>query len=463
MKKKAPKSLRVAKDIMTLSKMLLIVFQVALFVVSWEWMQPHIKFYAQISILLYLIYGAVLFWMHRTYDSLRVGSFKVTHLCTGQFLSIMISNVLLFLLCMLAIRKVPHIGIFIGLTVAQIILSFLWCIWANKLFSYLTPIKNTVIIHQNENDLASLQVIFRTTSKYDVSKTLCAADYDQNWDALKAELTDAEAIFIGDIPKELRSQLVLYGLDHGKNINLRPDLNDVLIATSRHRFQGNIPTLKVGIGTAPLPVRIVKRAMDIAASSLLLLFTSPIMAVVAILIKKEDHGPVLYRQKRLTIGGKVFEILKFRSMRVDAEKDGVARLATEKDDRITKIGHLIRATRLDELPQLWNIFKGDMSLVGPRPERPEIAAQYLNELPQFNARLQVKAGLTGYAQVNGKYNTTPEDKLEMDLMYISEMSISLDIKLILQTIHIMMKKESTEGIQEGSTTASKKAADEVTK
>ena len=142
-------------------------------------------------------------------------------------------------------------------------------------------------------------------------------------------------------------------------------------------------------------------------------------------------------------------------MRTDAEKDGVARLAAEKDNRITGIGQMIRATRLDELPQLWNIFKGDMSLVGPRPERPEIARQYMQVLPQFDARLKVKAGLTGYAQVNGKYNTTPAEKLQMDLMYISEMSIALDVKLILQTVQIMMKKESTEGVTQGQTTAMK--------
>ena len=178
------------------------------------------------------------------------------------------------------------------------------------------------------------------------------------------------------------------------------------------------------------------------------------MAAVAIAIKLTDHGPIFYRQCRLTKDGKKFDVLKFRSMRVDAEKDGVARLSSgEHDDRITPVGHFIRKCRLDELPQLINILKGDMSLVGPRPERPEIAAQYEEELPEFDLRLQAKAGLTGYAQVYGKYNTTPYDKLQMDLMYISNPSIIEDIKIMFATVKILFMPESTEGISEGQTTA----------
>ena len=154
------------------------------------------------------------------------------------------------------------------------------------------------------------------------------------------------------------------------------------------------------------------------------------------------------------LDGKQFEILKFRSMRVDAEKDGVARLSTgDKDDRITKVGHIIRACRLDELPQLLNILKGDLSIVGPRPERPEIAAQYCEEMPEFALRLQAKAGLTGYAQVYGKYNTTPYDKLQMDLMYIAHPSLIEDLKIMLATVKILFMPESTEGVAEGATTA----------
>jgi lipopolysaccharide/colanic/teichoic acid biosynthesis glycosyltransferase len=188
------------------------------------------------------------------------------------------------------------------------------------------------------------------------------------------------------------------------------------------------------------------------------------MLVTALAIKLYDRGPVFYRQVRLTKNGKPFKVLKFRAMRTDAEKDGVARLSTgEKDDRITPVGRFIRKVRIDELPQLFNILGGSMSIVGPRPERPEIAAQYEEELPEFALRLQAKAGLTGYAQVYGKYNTTPYDKLQMDLMYIAHPSFWEDLRIMLATVKILFIPESTEGVAAGSTTAMDGSADKPEK
>lgn len=181
---------------------------------------------------------------------------------------------------------------------------------------------------------------------------------------------------------------------------------------------------------------------------------APIMAAVAVAIKITDGGDIFYRQKRLTKDGKIFSVLKFRSMRMDAEKDGVARLSTgENDPRVTRVGRFIRAVRFDELPQLLNILKGDMAIVGPRPERPEISAQYAQEMPEWNLRLQAKCGLTGYAQVYGQYNTTPYDKLLLDLMYIARPSLFEDFKIIFATVKILFMKESTEGVAEGQVTA----------
>ena len=190
----------------------------------------------------------------------------------------------------------------------------------------------------------------------------------------------------------------------------------------------------------------VKRLFDIACSLAALVVLSPIMIFIALCIRLEDHGPIFYGQKRLTKDGWVFTIYKFRSMIVDAEEKSGARLASKEDDRITSVGKVIRKLRLDELPQLINILKGDVTLVGPRPERPEIAAQYQKDLPAFSQRLKVKAGLTGYAQVYGKYNTTPSDKLKMDLLYISHASLNLDMQIILYTLKIIFIPESSEGV-----------------
>ena len=187
-----------------------------------------------------------------------------------------------------------------------------------------------------------------------------------------------------------------------------------------------------------------------------LILASPFMLVTAIAIKLYDRGPVFYKQVRCTIGQKKFYILKFRSMKVDAEKDGVARLASKNDSRITPVGKFIRATRIDELPQLINILKGEMSFIGPRPERPEIIEQYMEEMPEFAFRTKVKAGLAGYAQVYGKYNTTPYDKLKLDLTYIEQYTVWLDLKLMLLTLKILIRPESTEGVDSTQTTALKK-------
>ena len=193
--------------------------------------------------------------------------------------------------------------------------------------------------------------------------------------------------------------------------------------------------------------RAVKRFFDVLLSSFALLVLSPLFAVVALAIKLTDGGPVFYKQRRCTRDLREFDILKFRSMIVDAEKNG-PQPAVDNDSRITKVGKIIRAMRIDELPQILNIIKGDMSIVGPRPERIEHVAKYSAEIPEFVCRYKVKGGLTGYAQVFGKYNTSAYNKLKMDLMYIQNYSLALDIKLIIMTVKILFKKESTEGFKE---------------
>ena len=225
-----------------------------------------------------------------------------------------------------------------------------------------------------------------------------------------------------------------------------PKLTDIMLRGARNITLFDTPLLLVkGTGLTPAE-RVAKRAMDILLSAIVLLVLSPLMLLVAAAIKLEDGGPVFYRQKRMTRNGREFDILKFRSMIVDAEKYAGAVLAADNDPRITRIGRIIRPFRIDELPQLLNILKGDMSIVGPRPERKVIADEYCKEIPEFAYRLKVRGGLTGYAQIYGKYNTSAYDKLRLDLMYIENYSLLLDIKLIILTIRILFSKESTEGI-----------------
>jgi exopolysaccharide biosynthesis polyprenyl glycosylphosphotransferase len=182
---------------------------------------------------------------------------------------------------------------------------------------------------------------------------------------------------------------------------------------------------------------VCKRIFEIVFSISLLLFTLPLMVVVAIAIKLESRGPIFYKQERVGLNGKIFSIYKFRSMRVDAEKNG-PQWAAKNDPRVTRVGKFIRKTRIDELPQLINVLKGDMSLIGPRPERPMFTEQFAKEIPGFKKRLQVKPGLTGWAQVNGGYEMTPREKFELDMYYIENESFRLDLQILLRTVWVVL-------------------------
>ena len=265
------------------------------------------------------------------------------------------------------------------------------------------------------------------------------------------------AVVLWDIPTADRNRLLKYCYSRSIRVYMMPKIPDVLIKGSDQLHLFDTPIFLTREYALTVEQRIAKRLIDIICSLLLLLIASPFMLITAIAIKCYDGGPVLYKQVRCTRGAKEFMIMKFRSMRVDAEKDGVARLAAKNDSRITPVGRFIRAVRIDELPQLFNILKGDMSFIGPRPERPEIIRQYMEEMPEFAFRMKVKAGLAGYAQVYGKYNTTPYDKLKLDLSYIENYSVWLDLKLMLLTLKILIKPESTEGIESTQVTAMKNA------
>ncbi len=287
--------------------------------------------------------------------------------------------------------------------------------------------------------------------KFNVQGTLHVKEVVDNLSLLD----DYEVVFFCGIHSHDRNMILKQCIEKRITGFVIPRIGDVIMSGSQQMHMLHLPVLRIDRYKANPEFAIVKRIFDIALSGLLLIVLSPIMLAVSILVKK-DKGPAFYKQVRLTKDGKEFKVLKFRSMRVDAEKDGVARLSTgDNDDRITPVGKIIRKVRLDELPQLINIFLGDMSFVGPRPERPEIAAQYEKELPEFRLRLQAKAGLTGYAQVYGKYNTTPYDKLMMDLMYIAHPGIIQDMRILFATVKILFLPESTEGVAVGQTTAMK--------
>ncbi len=281
--------------------------------------------------------------------------------------------------------------------------------------------------------------------KYHIAGTISVSE---GKDRIFSALDKYEAVLLNDIPSELKNDIIKECFRIDKRVYFTPKISDIIGKKSEDINLFDTPLYlcrNSGISVYQLAM---KRFFDIVFSLLALILTSPIILVTAIAIKLEDSGPVFFRQDRVTIGGKEFSILKFRSMIVDAEKDGRPHPAGEADDRITKVGHVIRPTRIDELPQFINILKGDMSIVGPRPERIEHVQKYTQDIPEFTFRLKVKGGLTGVAQVFGKYNTSPLSKLKMDLFYITNYSLLLDLQILFETVKILVQKESTEGFSE---------------
>ena len=281
--------------------------------------------------------------------------------------------------------------------------------------------------------------------KYHVAEMV---HYSISEDDLKEKMQKYDAVLISDIPAHYKNKALKICVDLDKRVYMVPKISDVIVRYTEELNLIDTPLFlckKVGISYTE---GIIKRTLDVLLSAIALVVLSPVFLITALAIKIEDGGPIFYKQERCTLGGNTFYILKFRSMIVDAEKDGRPHPAGKKDDRITKVGRIIRAVRVDELPQLVNILKGEMSLVGPRPERVEHVLKYTNDIPEFSFRNKVKGGLTGYAQVYGKYNTTALDKLKLDLVYIMNYSLLLDFQIIIETVKILFQKESTEGFSE---------------
>ncbi len=414
-------------------------------------------------------YALVLIVLSNVYRCYKVGYSRVSELFLSHSLANLLSwGITYVMLCIMAQKFVnPLAGfgaLFIQCMVSAVLLKLM-----NVVYFSTHKAKKAIIIYRNDTDLKKLEEVYAFNEKWNICKRIrCNVGREHDFPddqksqsanttdihALIAEMEPYDVVFVSGVNATLRNGIVKYCVETDKVCFFVPHTGDVIIAGATHTRAFSVPICKTGRCKISPEYTLIKRVFDIFVSFCGLVVLFPFMIGTAIAIKAYDGGPVLYKQVRLTKDGKEFKILKFRSMRVDAEKDGVARLSSgDNDSRITPVGKVIRAIRFDELPQLINILRGDMSIVGPRPERPEIAAQYREVLPAFDLRLQVKAGLTGYAQIYGRYNTEPVDKLKMDLMYINNIGPVEDLKLLFATIRILFMKESTVGIAEGQTTA----------
>ena len=402
----------------------------------------------------YFMFAVVLasyIFIANIYGAFNIGTSSVTNLAFSQIITIFIWQIICYLIFCFVSFKLVGIKYFIIMFVLFSVFAALWAMMADNIYFTLHKPKNTIVVYDNIDSYLSIKDIRSMERRFKVVKTLNAAKVPL--EELYGKIMEVDAVFLCGVPSEYRNEVVKFCVAKGKVAYVKPKISDTIIRGSRTVQILNIPIYRCARAGNSFLYLVLKRIMDITFALFFIIITSPIMLGVAAAIKLHDGGPVFYKQERYTKDKKIFKVIKFRSMRVDAEKDGVARLASENDDRITPVGRIIRKLRIDELPQLFNILSGSMSVVGPRPERPEIFEQYEKTMPEFALRLQVKAGLTGYAQVYGKYNTPPYDKVQMDLTYIANQSIFEDIKLMLLTFKIIFVSDSTEGIKEGQITA----------
>lgn len=433
-----------------LFKLLLVAVNTSVFTVIWYQFYSNAlmtPFYLKGNYIIVALFLVLYVSFCKLYGGFALTVNRIAETIYSQFIALLMTSLIMYAVILLLVRHLADmLPLLICLAVCMVFCA-LWSPAAIWLAGKAMPPCRTLLIYENPDAYSGGKIItgnmpwrFLVIDEIHAArgtKAICG----------KIKSDRAEAVFLCGVHSSQRNDIVKFCLESRVAAYIRPSIGDVLLDSALHIQMCNLPVLRCERAVSSVWFSFGKRLFDIVSSLFVLLLTSAFMLLTALAIKIYDGGPVFYRQLRLTRDRKAFYIYKFRSMRVDAEKDGGARLASQKDDRVTPVGRVIRRIRFDELPQLFNILKGEMTLVGPRPERPEIVALYERDMPEFSLRLQVKAGLTGFAQVYGKYNTSPYDKLEMDLMYIAKQSFVTDLKIILATIKILFMAESTEGVE----------------
>lgn len=402
-----------------------------------------IEFYKKGHWLVIAVYALLLVVFTQLNGGYKVGDYRISEMIYSNFISIFFINIIYYLIFGLIWRGFPDPLWMIIAAFVQFGYVFCWCIFSNKLYFKLFKAREVIYLYEDESPSIVLSKMKRRYDKYNIKECVRIT----NGLKFKEVISGYDAVALDRVSPELREACIRECYSQNIRLYLVPSFDDVILESSMMINLLDTPLYLMKNRGLSFEQELFKRGFDLLISVIALLLASPIMLLFALFIKLEDGGPVFYKQKRLTTNGKVFQIYKFRSMRVDAEKDGKAVLMQKNDCRVTKVGKIIRKIRIDEIPQLINVIKGDMSIIGPRPERPEIAEQYYKIMPEFKFRLAGKAGITGYAQVMGKYNTTPYDKLVFDLMYLENYSFLFDIKIMLMTIKTLFNIDATEGIK----------------
>ena len=398
-----------------------------------------------VTIVTFCVTGLLFLSVYGKYD---IGRRKSKPIINSLLLAVFFTDAITYLVVMIMRINVPNIRAFrlngLGLLflafVIQILVIIIFTYAGNSLFFKIHKPEECCIITSSQKSLNKIvYVIQKFRKQYEIVSVV-----DYHSDQLENEVKKVQTVFVYDVPAEIRSKIMRWSYEHKINVYFNPEIEDVMETNAVHYVLDDVYLLNKIVKSLTMEQRILKRLLDIGLSLILGILSAPLWIGGMIAIKLEDGGPVIFKQKRATIRGRLFDVYKLRTMKVNSKNYS----ATKDDDRITKAGKILRRTRIDELPQLYNVLKGDMSFVGPRPEMIENVEAYEEQLPEFKYRLRMKAGLTGYAQITGKYNTTPKDKLLMDMMYIEQFSIWRDIQLIFQTAIVLLKSDSTEAFDE---------------
>lgn len=383
------------------------------------------------------IYAILVMIFFKAYGGFKVGYLKKTDMFYSHMLSLVCVNIITYFQISLIGRDFMKGFPVVILTFSELIFIFFWNTIIDRIYFLIYPPRRLIILYGSRQAASLVMKMSTRVDKYMICESLNINDCE-NEDEVKNHILKYEGVIICDIPAKSRNDYMKFCFKNSIRAYIVPKISDIILRGAEDIRLFDTPLILCRNNGLTFEQRFIKRMVDIILSFIMIIIFSPLMIVTALSVKIYDGGKIIYKQKRLTIDEKEFYIYKFRSMIADAEKSGGPQLAKDNDDRITPVGKVIRSCRIDELPQLFNILKGDMSIVGPRPERPELTEEYEKTIPEFSYRLKVKAGLTGYAQVIGAYDTTPYDKLKMDLIYIENYSLRLDLQLMLMTLKTMI-------------------------
>lgn len=451
---------KVNRIALRLMKVLIVMLVLAPYIACWTGFyapQAQLGVNTPVSFLIMGLFLVFYIMFARIYNGFDLGINRLLETLYSQALAVVIADGFMFVVLWILQRNFPDLWPALITLTVQLVLVAIWSVATHFWYFSVFPPRRSAVVYGKRYRIRERIKEYGMEQKFEILWTAPATQCIRDLSMLEG----LQTVFISGVGSHDRNVILKYCAANNIEVYLLPRIGDVILSGAKRVPMFHLPMLFVSSGVLSPEQRLIKRLFDIVFSAAALLISSPIMLAVAIAIKVSDGGPVFYRQERLTRGGKVFKIIKFRSMRVDADKYNEIRPSSGDDDwRITPVGKVIRKLRIDELPQLINVLMGSMSVVGPRPEWVELVNKYEKDLPEFRLRLRVKAGLTGYAQVYGKYNTTPYDKLQMDLMYISNPSLLVDLRILLATVKILFMPESTDGFKEDATAAAKERAEE---